>query len=139
MQKRRLKVKNKLMVIPLVISFLSLALGRAAEAEDCQLPSGKTWKNELKSEMTVKVDPSGALSGTYKTAEGCGSGIPRPLTGFCNGYAVTFSVNWQECMSTTAWSGTYSSGKLTTLWQLVLAKQPAWDSIMAGTDTFSTK
>jgi len=89
--------------------------------------------------MTVKVGPSGTLSGTYKTAVGCGAGKSRPLTGFCNGYAVTFSVNWQECVSTTAWSGTYNNGKLTTLWQLVLAKQPSWDSIMAGSDTFSEK
>jgi len=121
---------------------LSLSIS-AAHAEtiqaNCQLPSGKTWKNELQSEMTVNVDQSGKIIGTYKTAVGCGSGKVRPLSGFCNGHAVTFSVNWQECASTTAWSGTYSNGKLNTLWQLVLAKKPEWDSIVAGADTFSIK
>lgn len=130
-------MKNKFVIIPVVVGFLSF--GPIAVAQDCQLPSGKTWRNELKSEMTVRVHPSGSLSGTYKTAVGCGAGKARPLVGFCNGYAVTFSVNWQECVSTTAWSGTYSNGRLTTLWQLVLAKQPAWDSIVTGTDTFSMK
>lgn len=108
-------------------------------AQTCQFPSGRIWKNELGSLMTVNVNSSGTLSGTYTTAVGCGAGKARALIGYCNGYAVTFSVNWQECASTTAWSGTYSNQTLTTLWQLVLAQQPAWNSIIAGTDTFVQK
>ncbi len=111
----------------------------AVQAQSCQMPSGKTWKNELKSEMTVSIDGAGLVSGTYTTAVGCGAGRARPLTGICNGYAVSFTVNWQECASVTAWSGTYSSGSISTLWHLVLAKQPSWDSTIAGADTFILK
>ena len=111
----------------------------SASADICQMPSGKTWVNELGSEMTANIDISGAISGTYTTAVGCGAGKPRLMKGFCNGHAVTFSVNWQECVATTAWSGTYKDGKITTLWQLVLAKKPGWDSIVAGTDKFSQR
>ncbi|MGE3537582.1 MAG: avidin/streptavidin family protein [Candidatus Tectimicrobiota bacterium] len=106
-------------------------------AESCQLPSGKRWQNDRQSTMTVEVEATGALSGTYVTAVGCGAGTPRPLVGVCNGFAVTFVVNWQECGSTTAWSGTYDRGVLTTLWHLVRARPPTWDSIVAGTSTFA--
>ena len=108
----------------------------SADADGCKMPSGKTWVNELGSTMTVTVDTKGAFSGTYSTAVGCGAGIERPMTGFCNGYAVTFSVNWQECGATNAWSGTYDNGELKTLWHLVKAEKPAWSSILAGTNTF---
>ncbi|MCP4341076.1 MAG: hypothetical protein GY799_19855 [Desulfobulbaceae bacterium] len=108
-------------------------------ADDCKIPSGNAWTNELGSEMTVNIDTSGAITGTYSSAVGCGAGKPRPMAGFCNGYAVTFSVSWQECGATTAWNGTYGDGTITTLWQFVSAKKPSWDSIMAGSNTFKQK
>ena len=106
-------------------------------AGNCGMPSGKTWVNELGSEMTATIDAAGTISGTYTTAVGCGAGKARDLIGYCNGHAVTFSVNWQECASTSAWSGTYENGKINTLWQLVLAKEPSWDSMVTGADTFA--
>lgn len=129
----RIKIGVAGIIIGLMLHSIS------AVATDCKIPNGKTWVNELGSEMTANINASGAISGTYTTAVGCGAGKPRPMSGFCNGYAVTFSVNWQECFSTTAWSGTYENEKITTLWQLVLAKKPSWDSIVTGTDTFSQK
>jgi hypothetical protein len=128
-----IKVAAKSIIIGLVLYSTSSIAG------SCKIPTGKTWVNNLKSEMTANIDASGTISGTYTTAVGCGAGKARPMSGFCNGYAVTFSVNWQECVSTTAWSGTYANGKITTLWQLVLAKKPSWDSIVSGTDAFSQK
>jgi hypothetical protein len=103
------------------------------------MPNGKTWVNELGSTMSANIDSTGAITGTYTTAVGCGVGEKRAITGFCNGHAVTFSVNWGKCASTTAWSGTYDGGQLQTLWQLVLAKKPEWDSIVSGADTFLQK
>jgi len=123
--------------------FFTAAALTPAYAAPCELPAGVTWKNQLGSAALIKVDAAGNLSGTYTSAVGCGAGKPRPLVGNCNGYAVTFSVNWEECVSTTAWSGTVDKSgaqpKLTTLWHLVLAKKPAWDSIVSGTDTFQPK
>lgn len=121
-----------------VAVFLFIGTG-VVYAGSCEMPSGKIWKNELGSKMTVQIDSSGSISGTYTTAVGCGAMKPRQLKGFCNGHAVTFSVNWEECASTTSWSGTYENGVLKTLWQLVLAKKPAWDSIAAGSDIFKMK
>jgi hypothetical protein len=103
------------------------------------VPSGKTWINELQSEMTVTIDASGAMSGSYTSAVGCGAGKSRALLGFCNGDAVSFAVSWQECGATTAWNGTYVDGTLTTLWQLPQARKPSWDSMLIGTNTFTQK
>ncbi len=111
----------------------------SALASDCQMPSGEAWVNELGSEMSVKIDASGVMSGTYTSAVGCGAETAKPLTGFCNGHAVTFAVNWQACDAATAWSGTYEGGKISTLWQFVSAKKPSWNSIVAGTDAFHQK
>ena len=110
-----------------------------ASSSVCQIPGGKTWVNELGSEVSVEVDDSGRMSGTYTTAVGCGEGKAKPMSGFCNGYAVTFTVNWEECLAATAWSGTYENGKINTLWQLVSGKRPSWNSIIAGTDVFNQK
>lgn len=117
----------------------------ASDAETpCQLPMGKSvWRNELKSTMTMDVDSSGKITGEYQTGVGCKPGKKQPLVGACNGYAITFSVNFKECGSTTAWTGTLakaSSGKpdvIRTLWHLGLGHNPpSWDSIVAGTDCF---
>ena len=123
----------------LVFVFISMLFSTGVFSAECQVPSGKTWVNELGSTMIANINSSGVISGTYTTAVGCGAGKSRDLIGQCNGYAITFAVNWQECVSTTAWSGTYDNGKIQTLWQLVLAKKPEWDSIVSGADTFSQK
>lgn len=122
-----------------ILVVTSIFYSGIAYSSGCEMPSGKTWVNELGSTMTANIDSSGAITGTYTTAVGCGAGKERTITGSCNGHAVTFSVNWEECASTTAWSGTYNGGQLQTLWQLVLAKKPEWDSIVSGADTFSQK
>jgi hypothetical protein len=131
--------KEDHMVTKLVGSLLSvvcLSAAPLAHAQSCQIPNGQVWQNELGSQMNVNFDATGLMSGTYTTGVGCGAGTSRPLTGFCNGSAVTFTVNWQECSSVTAWSGTYNGNSLTTLWDLVNAGSPSWNSIVAGTDTF---
>ena len=121
------------------IVVMLLLFSTHAIADECHIPGGKTWSNELGSEMQLAINSSGIISGRYKTALGCGKDKWRDLSGVCNGYAVTFSVNWQECDAITAWSGTYENGKLTTFWHMVSAKTPKWDSIISGTDTFIQK
>ena len=129
--------KNKALIAGIVLGMALQAT--PALSSSCQVPSGKTWVNEFGSEMSINIDDSGRISGTYTTAVGCDAGKAMPMTGFCNGYAVIFSVNWQECLAATAWSGTYENGEITSLWHLVSAKKPSWDSIVAGADLFRQK
>ncbi len=116
---------------------VSIVYGGPAVAQ--QLTAGATyvWVNELGSKMTTSWGADGLISGTYVSAVGCGAGTVRPLTGWWNNAAITFTVNWKECNSLTSWTGNFSGVTLTTLWQLTLSGPPKWDSIIAGADTFT--
>jgi hypothetical protein len=104
-----------------------------------QLTAGATyvWVNELGSKMTTSWGADGLITGTYVTAVGCGAGTVRPLTGWWNNSAMTFTVNWQACNSLTSWTGNFGGGKITTLWLLTVSGPPQWNSIVAGADTFT--
>ena len=106
-----------------------------------QAPAAQSvWINELGSTMTIaSVGSDGQITGTYVTAVGCGAGTVRPLTGWYNQGAITFTVNWQGCSSLTSWTGTVGTAGSTidTLWYLVLSGPPQWNSIVAGTDSFT--
>lgn len=121
-----------------IIIFAIALMTTNAFAAPCQLPSRTQWINELGSKMELFSDNTGQLQGGYITAVGCGAGVRRPLVGFCNGFGMTFAVNFQECDSTTAWTGTLSANReIKTLWHLALGARPtAWNSIVAGADTF---
>ena len=115
----------------------SIVYGGPAAAQ--QLTAGATyvWVNELGSKMTTSWGADGLISGTYVSAVGCGAGKVRPLTGWWNNSAMTFTVNWQECNSLTSWTGNYAAQKLATLWLLTVSGPPQWNSIVAGADTFT--
>ena len=105
-----------------------------------QLPAPSQWANELGSVMTIaSVDSMGYVTGSYVTGAGCGQGVQKPLVGWYNDGAFTFTVNWQECDSLTAWSGNLDSTGQTipTLRHLVISGTPQWNSTLAGTDTFT--
>ena len=87
--------------------------------------------------MTTSWGTDGLITGTYVSAVGCGAGTVRPLTGWWNNSAMTFTVNWQECNSLTSWTGNYNAGTTTTLWLLTVSGPPQWNSINAGTDIFT--
>jgi hypothetical protein len=118
---------------------ISNVYGGSAVAQ--QLTAGvSVWVNELGSTMTIQsVGADGLISGTYVTAVGCGAGTVRPLRGWYNNGAITFTVNWQECNSLTSWTGNVASSSATiaTLWQLSLSGPPQWNSIVTGADTFT--
>jgi len=117
----------------------ALCLSHAAGAQT--LAAGSVWKNENNSTMTLtSVDPTtGLLTGTFVTGVGCGQGKARPLTGFYNQGAITFTVNFEDCNSATAWSGqvTTAGNQIVTLWYLAVSGAPAWDSTLAGSDVFT--
>ncbi len=126
-------------VIRLAAVVFTLVLPHAAGAQE--LAAGTVWVNENNSAMTLtSVDPTtGLMTGTFVTGVGCGVGVVRPLTGFYNQLAITFTVNFQECQSATSWSGQMNptGNQIVTLWYLAVSGPPAWNSIIAGTDVFT--
>ena len=116
---------------------VSIVYGGPAAAQ--QLTAGATyiWVNELGSKMTTSWGADGLITGTYVSAVGCGAGTIRPLSGWWNNAAMTFTVNWQACNSLTSWTGNYNARKITTLWLLTVSGPPQWNSIVAGADTFT--
>jgi|HubBroStandDraft_1064217.scaffolds.fasta_scaffold436271_2 hypothetical protein len=123
------------------------------------------WWNELKSKMTIKIDPADprAISGEYQTAVGGAISSPYPLTGRCDDAgAKNQTVGWVVAFdppdpplpgkpphlpSLTAWSGqwhevTDSAGKvfefITTTWILTEQTDPTdeWDSTLVNSDIF---
>ncbi len=116
---------------------VSIVYGGPAVAQ--QLTAGTTfiWVNELGPKMTTSWGADGLITGPYVSAVGCGAGQVRPLSGWWNNSAMTFTVNWQECDSLTSWTGNYNAGTIATPWQLTLSGPPKWNSIIAGADTFT--
>ncbi len=119
------------------LTIASLVQSWAAAAQQLTVDTTYTWVNELGSKMTTAWGADGLITGTYVTAVGCGAGKVRPLSGWWNNAAMTFTVNWQECNSLTSWTGNYNAGTIVTLWQLSVSGPPRWDSIIAGADTFT--
>ncbi len=116
---------------------VSIVSGGPAVAQQLTADATYVWVNELGSKMTTSWGADGLISGTYVTAVGCGAGTPKPLTGWWNNSAMTFTVNWQECNSLTSWTGNYSTITLKSLWLLTVSWAPQWNSIIAGADTFT--
>ena len=115
----------------------SIVYGGPAVAQELTADATYVWVNELGSKMTTSWGADGLITGTYVSAVGCGAGTVRPLSGWWNNSAMTFTVNWQECNSLTSWTGNYSTNTLTTLWLLTVSGPPKWNSIIAGADTFT--
>ena len=133
---------GRMSIAALTLVVVCFALtGRAAVA--ASLTAQSVWVNELGSVMTINsISQTGLVSGTYVTAAGCGQGVTRPLTGWFNAGAFTFTVNWQGCESLTSWSGNVGTSgtgaaEIVTLWQLTISGPPQWNSITAGADTFT--
>ncbi|MBV8093658.1 MAG: hypothetical protein JOY71_01580 [Acetobacteraceae bacterium] len=113
----------------------------ASGAGPAALEAGSVWKNQRGSTMRItQLDQqTGAMSGNFVTAVGCGAGRERPLAGFFNQGALVFAVTFQECGSATAWTGTLNPAgdQITTLWHLARGGEAKWDSIIAGADQFT--
>jgi len=72
-----------------------------------------TWTNQYGSKLAITnfAQNSGAITGTYtnNAANSCDEGKPLPVTGWLaygnSGTAISFSVNFLGCGSTTVWTG----------------------------------
>jgi hypothetical protein len=122
------------------------ALGLAAPAG---LPQpnvgGARWTNELGSWVQFVVNGTG-LSGHYHSVVGLNGGPvdSDDLAGYMSGELIAFTVRWPDS-AITAWVGRYEVKNgvetIETLWQMTVMNQSAngayWDSILAGSDTFT--
>ncbi len=113
--------------------------GRAAPAAGTDAPLTGTWVNELGSTMQLTLDPSGNLTGTYRSAVGDTS--PYPLIGMAAATALVFTVSFTASGSITAWAGHYdeATGSIEVLWHLVTQPDQGelWSSTTAGFDKFT--
>jgi len=105
-----------------------------------------TWKNQLKSEMAIKVD-GGKVTGRYRA----GVGTPRAaeefdLVGFASGDQISFTVNFGKYGTLTSWVGqlTTEAGTeiIKTMWILSEnvpdPEEPKklWGSVLTGSANF---
>jgi len=105
-----------------------------------------TWKNELSSDMTIKV-VGGHVSGKYRT----GVGAPTPaeefdIVGFVSGDQISFSADFGKYGSLASWVGQHTTENgvevIKTLWLLSKnvadANEPKniWGSVLTGYDNF---
>lgn len=116
----------------LLVAISLLVLASWASSADDTL----SYINQSGSTMAVTISGKGAVSGTYATALGCGVGTSRPLKGFKNGTAITFTVSFEECGSITSWVGhIQENGDISTIWTLARGNE-GWDAKLTGTSIF---
>ncbi|TQF37696.1 avidin [Bradyrhizobium sp. UNPF46] len=105
-----------------------------------------TWTNQYGSTLAITSfnQNTGAIAGTYtnNAANSCDEGKPQGVTGWLaygnTGTAISFSVNFLGCGSTTVWTGQLNnSSGFQGLWYLSLGEAVAWNGISAGADTFT--
>ncbi len=127
------------MLLGLTAGLLWLASAMPANAQ-------WTWTNQYGSTLAVTAynSATGAISGTYtnNAAGSCDVGNPQGMTGWlasgANGSAISVTVNWLGCNSTTVWTGQLNSnGGFQGLWFLSLAAPVVWNGVSAGADTFT--
>ncbi len=97
----------------------------------------ENYVNQSGSTMTLDIAENGAISGTYTTALGCGVGIARPLVGWMNGKAVSFTVHFGACDSVTSWVGHIDDNKeIKTIWTLAKGGNSKWNTKLTGFSVF---
>jgi hypothetical protein len=105
-----------------------------------------TWTNQYGSTLAITNfnTTTGAITGTYtnNAANSCDEGKPQGVTGWLaygnTGTAISFSVNFLGCGSTTVWTGQLNNSTgFQGLWYLSLGETVAWNGISAGADTFT--
>lgn len=112
----------------------------AFQSPDLQMGISGDYVNQSGSKMTISTDKDGKVTGTYTTALGCGVGVARPLRGWVNGKAITFSVHFGDCNSVTSWVGHVTDdGSLDTLWTLARGGESAWNTKLTGASKFIPK
>lgn len=123
---------RRFIVISSFIGLLLAVISSLVVAED----RTQNYRNQAGSAMTLQISDKGEITGSYRTALGCGVGVDRPLIGWENGKAITFTVDFGECGSLTSWVGhIQEGGDIVTIWTLARGNED-WDAKMTGASTF---
>lgn len=133
---------QKLAVVALSMFVLTFA-GTAAGQTPAAMTALTAWTNQSGSTLYIDaIDPTGKVTGHYiNRASGFGcQNISYPVTGWTYYNSITFTVKWQSstesCNSITSWTGFYSNGQISTLWQLVVNGSTSTGQILQGSDVF---
>jgi hypothetical protein len=131
--------------------FLETILADALHVEEGNRRPASTltghWRNRLGSTMDLTVDDGHRLHGTYHTGVGLlDPAAAFPVTGFAEGDAISFCVDFGRRGSVASWSGHHIADddgeRLVTLWHLAQpVRDPhsdadVWKGIVAGADEF---
>lgn len=109
-----------------------------------------TWANRLGSVMEIEVGSDHRITGTFRTGVGGGtSATEYQLSGFAEGDALAFAVDFGRSGSVAAWTGHHLTDdegeRLVTLWHLA---QPVvdphgdtdiWRAVAAGANEFTRR
>lgn len=81
---------------------------------------------------------TGDINGHYISALGCAVDKPYPLKGWINGNAISFTVNFGDCNSITAWVGHFENDThFKTIWTLSKGGSNDWNTLLTGASTFT--
>lgn len=120
--------------------------GDTATKRQASAAEGK-WTNRLGSIMELTVGDDHRIGGTYQTGVGVlDPGDKYNVTGFVEGDALSFSVDFGLLGSVASWTGHHVSDangeRLLTLWHLAQRvrdphdESDTWRSLTAGSDEF---
>lgn len=135
---------NKLQNLIGALLILAMTTSVSAQSAGSAVQALSAWTNQSGSTLYIDaIDPSGKLTGHYinRAAGFSCQNIAYPVTGWVYGTAITFTTIWksstESCNSITAWTGFYSAGKISTLWQLVINGSSSTKQIIQGSDVFT--
>jgi hypothetical protein len=104
------------------------------------------WRNQLGSELDLRVDLAGELSGEYRTVTGAVAGQTFRVRGSCDPrpndlpLAIGFVVDWRQVHGATAWVGHYFPEedviRVTWLMATETDSENDWRSTVIGHDVF---
>lgn len=101
-------------------------------------PESHRFVNQAGSVLSYQVSGEGRMTGSYRSALGCGVGVERELAGWINGSAIVFSVSFGECGSATSWSGHIDErGVISSIWILARGNDASWNAKLTGSSVFT--
>lgn len=130
--------------------FIEWILGEATRFDDgarkTHSPVAGRWQNRLGSTMELTVGDDHEIAGTFRLgAGGADTASSFHLTGFVEGDALAFCVDFGRLGSVASWSGHHVADgeRLLTLWHLAQpVRDPSdesdtWRALVAGADEFT--
>lgn len=140
---------TKLLITALAAIKFTSVLGAALDAGDAEtfvLKNNRGSVLQLTKHFSNDHINAGTITGTFTTAvarKHCKDviGVPMPITGFFNGDAVSYSINYPTCKSVIATTGNFDTkNNLHVLWivtsQAENSETTDWNSRLVGHDDY---